>query len=103
MRYRQQSRENQSSLVEGLRLRYKSIFAKSFIKEFSKLPRNARERVLEILVKAAENPYVGTRLRGKLEGLWRCRVGKYRVIYLIDEKEFAVVFLDVGLRKSIYE
>jgi len=38
-----------------------------------------------------------------MEGLWRWRTGKYRIIYLIDEKEKAVVFLDVGLRKAIYE
>jgi len=29
--------------------------------------------------------------------------GKYRVIYLIDEKKKAIVFLDAGLRKTIYE
>jgi mRNA interferase RelE/StbE len=55
------------------------------------------------LNKAADNPYAGKRLEGKLGGLWRYRAGKYRIIYLIDEKESAVVFLDVGLRKSIYE
>ena len=82
---------------------YKSILTKNFTKEFDKLPRNVKEKALEALEKAAEAPYVGTKLRGKLEGLWRWRVGKYRVIYMIDEKEKAVVFLDVGLRKSIYE
>ena len=30
-------------------------------------------------------------------------MGKYRVIYMIDEKESNVVFLDVGLRKSVYK
>jgi mRNA interferase RelE/StbE len=59
--------------------------------------------VLKVLEKAATEPYAGTRLRGKLEGLWRWRVGKYRVIYSIDEKEKNIVFLDVGLRKSIYD
>ena len=49
------------------------------------------------------NPYAGKKLSGKLEGLWRFRAGKYRVIYVIDESESAIVFLDVGLRKSIYE
>jgi mRNA interferase RelE/StbE len=84
-------------------LPYKAIFVRGFTKEFDKLPKNAEERVLETLEKAAETSYAGTKLRGKLEGLWRWRIGKYRVIYLIDEKEKAVVFLDVGLRKAIYE
>lgn len=82
---------------------YKSIFTRSFTKEFGKLPKNIKEKILEALEKTAENPYTGTKLRGKLEGLWRWRVGKYRIIYFIDEKEKAVVFVDVGLRKSIYE
>jgi len=31
------------------------------------------------------------------------RIGKYRIIYLINEEKKAAVFLDVGLRKAIYE
>lgn len=82
---------------------YKSIFTRSFTKEFDKLPKNIKGKILEALEKTTETPYAGTKLRGKLEGLWRWRVGKYRIIYLIDEKEKAVVFADIGLRKSIYE
>jgi len=38
---------------------------------------------------------VRKKLSGKLEGLWRYRQGKYRLIYMIDEKKSAIVFLDV--------
>lgn len=79
---------------------YKSVFAKSFKREFGKLPKDIQERVLETLEKVLENPHSGTRLRGRLLGLWRYRLGKYRIIYLIEEKEPSIVFLDVGLRKS---
>jgi mRNA interferase RelE/StbE len=51
----------------------------------------------------AETPYAGTKLRGKLEGSWRWRTGKYRMIYLIDEEEKVTVFLDVGLGKATYK
>jgi mRNA interferase RelE/StbE len=84
-------------------LPYKPIFTRNFTKEFGKLPRNLKEKTLEALEKAAETPYAGIKLRGKLEGLWRWRVGKYRVIYTIDEKEKKAIFLDVGPRKSIYK
>jgi len=83
-------------------LSYKSIFTRSFTREFDKLPRDVKERILEALKKVAEFPYAGIKLRGKLEGLWRWKLGKYRIIYLMDEKEKAIVFLDVGLRKAIY-
>jgi len=83
-------------------LSYMTVFTRSFTKEFDKLPKGVKERVLETLEKIVELPYAGTKLRGKLEGLWRWRVGKYRVVYLIDKKEKTIVFLDVGL-KSIYD
>jgi mRNA interferase RelE/StbE len=84
-------------------LPYKSVFTKGFTKEFNKLPRGIKKQLLKALEKTVANPYSGTKLRGKLEGLWRWRAGKYRVIYMIDENEKAIVFLDAGLRKSIYD
>jgi mRNA interferase RelE/StbE len=84
-------------------LPYKFIFTRSFTKQFDKLPRTAKEQVLKGLEKAASEPYAGTKLQGKLAGLWRWRVGKYRVVYLIDLEENNIVFLDVGLRKSVYK
>ena len=82
---------------------YKLIFLRSFTKQFDKLPKTGKEQVIKGLEKAASDPYAGTKLQGKLAGLWRWRMGKYRVIYEIDEKENNLVFVDVGLRKSIYE
>jgi mRNA interferase RelE/StbE len=84
-------------------LLYKAVFTRGFVKEFDKLPKTIKEQVIKGLEKAVEDPYAGTRLQGKLEGLWRWRIGKYRVIYTIDEKLKNIVFLDTGLRKSIYE
>ena len=84
-------------------LPYKSVLTRSFANEFGKLPRGVKTRILDTLKKAADSPYTGTELRGKLEGVWRLRIGKYRVVYMIDEKEKVIVFLDVGLRKSIYD
>jgi len=48
------------------------------------------------------NPHAGVPLVGTHKGLWRVRIGKYRVIYEINEKEKAVVFHDVDLRKRVY-
>jgi mRNA interferase RelE/StbE len=84
-------------------LPYQSVFTRSFNKEFDKLPKKVKEHIIDAMEKIVGAPYSGTKLRGKLEGLWRWRVDKYRVVYLIKEKEVTVVFLDVGLRKSIYK
>ncbi|MFQ5761480.1 MAG: type II toxin-antitoxin system RelE/ParE family toxin [Candidatus Bathyarchaeia archaeon] len=81
---------------------YKAALAKNFLKELKKLPQDAKDRVLKSIDEIIANPFLGIKLRGELEGRWRWRVGKYRVIYTIDQTSRLVVFLDVGLRKVIY-
>ncbi len=48
------------------------------------------------------NPYSGVQLVGGLKGFWKKRIGKYRIVYEIDEDNKLVLFLDVGLRSKIY-
>jgi mRNA interferase RelE/StbE len=37
------------------------------------------------------------------KGNWRYRVGDYRIICRIEEKELVILVLDVGHRKNIYD
>ena len=82
---------------------YKAALTKNFLRELKKLPENVRKRVLTAIDELIRNPFLGVRLRGELKGKWRRRVGKYRIIYRIDQTSQLVIFLDVGLRKKIYE
>jgi mRNA interferase RelE/StbE len=84
-------------------LPHKAALTRSFLRELKKLPENVRKRVIGTVDELIRNPFLGVRLRGELKGKWRWRVGKYRVIYRIDQTSKLVVFLDVGLRKKIYE
>ncbi|MEM3882993.1 MAG: type II toxin-antitoxin system RelE/ParE family toxin [Candidatus Methanomethyliaceae archaeon] len=84
-------------------LRYEAAVTKNFIKELSKLPKDIRNRILKAIDEILANPLAGIKLRGELEGYWRWRVGKYRIVYKINETQGVVVFLDVGHRKLIYE
>jgi len=84
-------------------LLYKAALTKNFLRELKKLPENVRKRVLTAVDELIRNPFLGVRLRGELKGKWRWRVGKYRIIYRIDQTSQLVIFLDVGLRKKIYE
>lgn len=50
-----------------------------------------------------ENPrYIGKALTGNKKGLWRYRVGDYRVICHIDDTSLIILALEIGHRKSIY-
>jgi len=81
---------------------YRARFSRIFLKKEERLPSDVKSRVVEVLREILVNPHVGVPLVGPLKGLWRVRIGKYRVIYEIDEKEEIVVFHDIELRKRVY-
>jgi len=58
-----------------------------------------RERIA-----GAENPReFGKPLRMNLAGLWRYRVGDYRLICRIEENRLVVLVLKIGHRRDVYE
>ncbi|ALE03438.1 type II toxin-antitoxin system RelE family toxin [Bartonella ancashensis] len=46
---------------------------------------------------------VGKPLRGQLSGLWRYRIGNYRILCDIYDKELFILVLAIGHRKNIYK
>lgn len=44
----------------------------------------------------------GKPLRGDMRGLWRYRVGDYRLICQIQDQLLLVLILEVGNRRNIY-
>jgi len=52
-----------------------------------------------------ENPFFGSnikKLKGDFEGLYRYRVGKYRIFYKIENDKILVIILDIEDRKDAY-
>jgi mRNA-degrading endonuclease RelE of RelBE toxin-antitoxin system len=50
-------------------LTYKAPFTKSFLREYRKLPQEARERIEKAILEIVEKPYSGTRFRGRTNRL----------------------------------
>ena len=51
-----------------------------------------------------ENPRsYGSPLTGKLKGLWRYRVGNYRLICELKDQELVILIVMLGHRKQIYK
>lgn len=51
-----------------------------------------------------ENPRsFGKALQGEYKGLWRYRIGAYRVICDIRDDELIVLAIDFGHRKNVYK
>ena len=82
---------------------YVVVFLNIFLRQFRKLPDVEKSRVRQRIQELAENPYLGLRLTRDLEGFWKDRVGKYRIIYKIDEPQKKLIFYDVDLRKRVYQ
>lgn len=62
------------------------------------LARNMKSKLDDI-----EDPRsIGKALQGEYKGLWRYRIGSYRVICEIRDYELIVLAIDVGHRKDIY-
>lgn len=44
----------------------------------------------------------GKTLKGKYSGYWRYRVGNYRLICEIRDRELVIILIDLGHRREIY-
>ena len=59
---------------------------------------------LEKNIEGCENPRLhGKGLVGDKSGEWRYRIGNYRIICEIQEKEIVVLVLEIGHRREIYK
>lgn len=70
----------------------------------SRLPRKERERLLDAMLAMKSDPFAGdvARLKGSLEG-WRLRVGRWRVLFMVDQEKKAVLIAGLGPRGDVYK
>ena len=67
------------------------------------LPPEIKQAVKAALRAIAIEPATGEPLRGELEGLWKFRVRRYRLVYAVDRRQRVIRIFAVGHRISIYE
>lgn len=74
------------------------------VRQLDRLDRQVARAIVRFMaerVQGAESPRsVGRPLRG--EGLWRYRVGDYRVLCRIHDEVMVVLVVEVGHRRDIY-
>lgn len=76
-----------------------TVKAKRELKNLSKLD---KLRIGEIIEELKEHPLAGKPLSRELTKRFSCRVGVYRVIYKINDKDESVEILSAGHREIIY-
>lgn len=75
-------------------------------KQLCKLDRPIQKRLIDWLddrINGCKNPrHFGEPLRGGMAGLWRYRVGDYRIICEIQDQRLVVLALAIGHRREVY-
>jgi mRNA interferase RelE/StbE len=82
-------------------------FDQRALRELQKLDRQAQKEIIAYLEKriaTKEDPRrFGKPLRAQLVGLWRYRVGDYRILCQLKDDVLLVLVVSVGHRKNVYD
>ncbi len=81
---------------------YNIVYKKSVFRDLKKISKTEANRILNQLEKdLSKKPDSYPILKGQFAGLRKYRVGDYRVVYAIIEKD--VLVLRIGHRRDIYK
>ena len=81
------------------------VFADKARKEFLKLDRTVQKQIQTFIQKLQDmkDPRsTGKGLVGNLAGLWRYRVGDYRLVCEIDDGTIVITVIRIAHRKEVY-
>jgi len=83
---------------------YKLSITRRAEKEIRQLDRQTKNRIVEAINALANQPRpAGCRKVLSEEGVWRIRVGDWRIGYLVDDKEDAITIIRIANRKEFYD
>lgn len=81
---------------------YRILTTRRFLRHLKRLEGEVRERILDAVREVSERPFLGSTLMFDERRLYKFRVGDYRLVYEVDEKKKAVLFLIVDHRRRVY-
>ena len=84
-------------------MKYKVLYHKHLQRDLKKLEHKIISSFFEEINKISINPYCGTKLKGKYANLWKYRIGNFRIIYSIHNKELRILILRFKHRKDVYD
>lgn len=85
---------------------YDLIYDKKYLRSLKKIDRQAQKIITNWvesnLLNCQDPRFYSKGLTGNFKGIWRYRIGAYRLLAKIDEDKLIIFALDVGHRKNIY-
>ena len=86
---------------------WKIEFDSDVEKDLRKLGHTAQKKILtylkDKLMLVSDPRTLGKPLSGELSGLWRYRVGDYRILAQIEDDKLIILIIHVGHRKNVYD
>ena len=83
-------------------MNYRLVFDDKAIEQLEKYPKEIRRRIFNKIQSTKNNPYhFFERLEGRQE--YKLRIGDYRVIADISDKEIRIFVVYIGHRKNVYK
>ncbi len=67
------------------------------------LPPDLKRSIKHTLRALSADPGSGEPLRRELEGLWKYRVRRFRIVYDVDRERRVIRIMAVGHRRGVYE
>lgn len=88
-------------------MKYTIVFDAKALKALNALDRIQSRLILAWIdrnLNGTDDPRkLGTALKGKLSSYWRYRVGQYRILVELLDKELVVVIITIGHRRDVYK
>lgn len=81
---------------------YKVLLAREAEKQLAGIDHRYKRAIVRGLQRLSTSPNLGAPLRHELKGLWRMRIGKYRVIYQVVQKQKTILVWTIEHRKDVY-
>ena len=81
---------------------YKIAFKPSVKKDLRGIPRHDVERILNSIEGLSENPLPQNARSLTGRDAFRLRVGRYRVIYAVDNEQVVILIIKIGHRGCVY-
>lgn len=82
---------------------YQLLFDDKVIKDLKAIDKSWQKKIIKAIKdKLPNNPYSGKKLVGDLAPYYRLRVGDYRVVYEVKERQVVITVIRIRHRKDIY-
>ncbi|MGV3602381.1 MAG: type II toxin-antitoxin system RelE family toxin [Dyadobacter fermentans] len=82
---------------------YKISIKSAALKEIQQIPKEFRVRIIETIDSLATNPRPnGVKKLENFRNSYRVRVGQYRIVYQIEDRQLIVEVVKVANRKEVY-